>query len=165
MSRLGIYPHDQAFNSALKRLQSAADICQENKAEIMGLVEHLLSRGVSKPRATKYINHLTVLARMVGVPFKQLGRAGVERLVSRGNSGGYTEHTKHDYKIILKKFYQWLRGCDEEEYEYPEEVKWIRATLRRRRLLPEALLTAEGLRGLVEAAENPRDRALILTHY
>jgi hypothetical protein len=32
-------------------------------------------------------------------------------------------------------------------------------------VLPEALLTGEELKKLAEAAENPRDRALILTHY
>jgi hypothetical protein len=32
-------------------------------------------------------------------------------------------------------------------------------------VLPEALLTGEELKKLAEATENPRDRALILTHY
>lgn len=47
----------------------------------------------------------------------------------------------------------------------PEEVKWIKTTFRKRRLLPEASLTVDELRKLVEVAENPRDKALILAHY
>jgi integrase len=40
-----------------------------------------------------------------------------------------------------------------------------RDTLRKKRLLPEALLTVEELKKLAEAAENQKDRAFILTHY
>ena len=47
----------------------------------------------------------------------------------------------------------------------PEEVRWIKTAFKKKRLLPEALLTGEELKKLAEAAENPRDRALILIHY
>jgi hypothetical protein len=53
----GIYPYDQIFKSAIKRLQSSSDVCGDDKASIMKLVKHLLAKGVSKPRAVKYINH------------------------------------------------------------------------------------------------------------
>ena len=122
-------------------------------------------RGISRLRVVKYIYLLTVLARMASKPLRQLRRADVEGLVSRINASNYAEETKHSYKVALKKFYQWLRGCNEEEQEYPEEVKWIKTTIRRKRLLPETLLTVEELKTLIEATENPRDRALLLTHY
>ena len=103
---------------ALKHLYSSTDIYEEDKVNISRMVEHLLARGVSKARAAKYIYHLLVLARVAGKPFKSLGREDIERLVSWINASDYTEHTKHDYyKIILKKFYQWLRGCSEEEHQ------------------------------------------------
>jgi len=164
-SREAIYHYDQIFNRALKRLYSSTDICEEDKTNISKMAEHLLAKGVSKGRAVKYIYHLLVLARVAGKPFKSLGREDIERLVSWINASDYTEHTKHDYKIILKKFYQWLRGCNEEEHEYPEEVRWIKTKLKRRRLLPQALLTPEEIKKIVKAAENPRDKAFILTHY
>ena len=164
-SKEAIYHYDRIFNRALKRLYSSTDVCEEDKANISKMVEHLLAKGVSKARAAKYIYHLLVLARVAGKPFKSLGRKDIERLVSWINTSDYTEHTKHDYKIILKKFYQWLRGCNEEEHEYPPEVRWIKTTLKRRRLLPQALLTPEEVKKLVKAAENPRDKAFILTHY
>jgi site-specific recombinase XerD len=114
----------------------------------------------------KYVYQLKVLARRANKPLKQLGREDVEKMVAWINSSNYAEETKHSYKVALKKFYQWLRGCNEDGHEYPEEVKWIKTTIKRsRRLLPEALLTPEELKKLIEATENPRDRALILTHY
>jgi len=157
------------FEQALRRLKKSPDVSDEDKTCIMKLVEHLLAKGVSKQRAVKYINHLTVTARIAAsVAAKSLGQLDkkqMEHVISRINTADYTEHTKHDYKIIIKKYFQWLRGCDEDQHEYPEEVRWIKTTLKKKRLLPEALLTAEELKKLAEAAENQRDRAFILTHY
>ena len=94
----------------MKRLESSLDVRDEDKVNIWRFVEYLLAKGVSKARAVKYIYHLVVLARVTDKPFESLGRRDVERLVSWINASDYTDHTKHDYKIVLKKFYQWLRG-------------------------------------------------------
>ncbi|MFH1327339.1 MAG: hypothetical protein ABIH76_00580 [Candidatus Bathyarchaeota archaeon] len=126
-TKIEIYKHDQIFNRTIRRLESASDISKNDKVSIIGLVKHLLAKGVSKPRTIKYINHLTVLARMAYKHLGQLDRKDMEMLVSQINMANYTEHTKHDYKIIIKKFYQWLRGFNEEEHEYPDEVKWIKS--------------------------------------
>jgi site-specific recombinase XerD len=164
-NRKDIYEYDRIFIRTVERLELERNICDENKQNIRKFVEHLFARNISKPRIIKYINHLVVLARIAGKPFQQLGKEDMERLVTRINVTEYTEHTKRDYKIILKRFYQWLKGCNEDEHEYPSEVKWIKTRLQTKRLLPEALLTMQEIKTLVEATENLRDRALILTHY
>ena len=89
----------------MRRLKSAADVSDEDKASIAELVEHLLVKGISKQRSVKYINQLIVLARTAGHALGKLDRKGVEALVSRINAANYTEHTKHDYKVILKKYF------------------------------------------------------------
>ena len=94
----------------MKRLQSSPDVSDDDKASIIGLVKYLLAKDVSKQRAVKYINHLIVSARMAGKPLGQLNRKDMETLISHINTVGYTNHTKHDYKIIIKKYFQWLRG-------------------------------------------------------
>jgi integrase/recombinase XerD len=149
----------------LRRLQSAPDVSGEDKASLSGLVEHLLVKGVSKQRAVKYINHLLVLSRTAGCALEKLDRKGVEALVGRINAANYTEHTKHDYKVILKKYFQWIRKCDEEQHEYPQEVRWTKVNFKKKRLVPEALISPEEVAKLSKAAENPRDKAFILTHY
>jgi site-specific recombinase XerD len=164
-NRKDIYEYDKIFRRTLERLELERNICDENKQNIQKFVEHLFAKNISKPRIIKYINHLVVLARIASKPFQQLGKEDIERLVTQINIADYTEHTKRDYKIILKRFYQWLRGCNEDEQEYPTEVKWIRTRLQTKRLLPEAPLTMQEIKTLVEATENLRDRALILTHY
>ena len=149
----------------MNHLKSATDISESDKVDIIKLVEHLQTRDISKLRAAKYIYHLLVLARIAGRPLGELAKEDIEKLVGWIKASNYAEETKHGYKVALKKFYQWLKGCNEDEHEYPQEVRWIKTTIKKRRLLPEALLTTEELKTLIEATENPRDRALILTHY
>ncbi|HUT17265.1 MAG TPA: tyrosine-type recombinase/integrase, partial [Acidobacteriota bacterium] len=163
--RTEIYQTDRNFEQAVRRLRSTPNISDEDRTSIMKLVEHLQAKGVSKQRALKYINHLIVVARIAAKPLRLLDKRQMETVISRINLAEYTEHTKHDYKIIIKKYFQWLRGCDADQHEYPEEVRWIKTTLKKKRLVPEALLNPEELKKLVEAAENQRDRAFILTHY
>ncbi|MEM2840717.1 MAG: tyrosine-type recombinase/integrase [Candidatus Bathyarchaeia archaeon] len=159
-----IYGYDRRLEKARKGLEASNSILEDNRKSIMGFIEHILAQGVGKARAAKYIYHLTVLARIAEKPFSLFTRKDVERLVAWINSREYTDHTKHDYRVIVKRFFQWLRGCDSEG-DYPTEVKWIKTSYKGRRLLPESLLTREELERLVSATENPRDRALILTHY
>jgi integrase/recombinase XerD len=160
---------DQIFERAMKRLKTTPDVIEEDRHCVLRLVEHLLAKGVGKSRVVKYINHLIVVARIAvkidGEPIGQFNRTRIEKVIGRINTRRYTEHTKHDYKIIIKKYFQWLRGCDEDAHEYPPEVAWIKTSFKKKRLLPEALLTKEEFKKLVGATENLRDRAFILTHY
>jgi integrase/recombinase XerD len=149
----------------MQRLQEAPDVAAADKASVAALVEHLLVKGVSKQRSVKYVNHLIVMARTAGCAMETLDRKGVEALVSLINAADYTEHTKHDYKVILKKYFQWLRKCDEEEQEYPDEVRWIKTRFKKKRLVPEALIKPDEVAKLAAAADNLRDRAFVLTHY
>jgi len=75
----------------------------------------------------------------------------------------YSAWTKQSYKVILKRFYRWLKGGDE---GYPPEVRWIKTTLKEKeKLLPQDLLTEDEIERLVNATDNPRDRAFIMTLY
>ena len=163
--RIEIYQIEKIFEQALKRLKSKPDVSEEDKIRIREFVDHLLAKNMTKQRVVKYINHLTVVARIAVQPLGSLDRKGMEKVISHINTASYTENTKHDYKVIIRKYFQWIRGCDEEQGEFPEEVRWIKPACKTKRLLPEALLTGEDLKKLAEASENPRDRALILTHY
>ena len=89
----------------------------------------------------------------------------MEKIISQINTANYAENTKHDYKVSIRKYFQWLRGCDEEQGEFPDEVRWIKPENKKTRLLPEALVTGEELAKLAQAAENLRDCAFVLTDY
>ena len=75
----------------------------------------------------------------------------------------YSAWTKHDYKVIIKRFYKWLKGNDE---TYPDEVKWIKTTLKKKDVvLPEELLSENDIKRLVDSAVSIRDKAFIISLY
>ena len=55
---------DKRFEQAIMRLKSTPNISDSDRTSIIELVEHLLAKGVGKPRAMKYINHLIVVSRI-----------------------------------------------------------------------------------------------------
>lgn len=63
-SETHVTKQDKVFEQALRRLKSASDILDEEKASILGLVQHLLAKGVGKLRVVKYINHRLIVSRM-----------------------------------------------------------------------------------------------------
>jgi len=77
----------------------------------------------------------------------------------------YTEWTKKDYRVTLKKFYKWLRGC-EQKGVYPPEVIWINTHVSiDKQDLPNNLPGEEDAKKMIEAADHPRDKALIAVLY
>jgi len=75
----------------------------------------------------------------------------------------YTAWTKYDFKVVLKKFYKWLKGNDE---LFPDEVRWIKPRIKGgKRMLPEELLSEEEVNKIARAAGNPRDKALVMVLY
>lgn len=147
---------------ALKRL-SKSSILDENKKHIENFAKSCLAEGIGKLRVVKYIYTLIKVAEILNKDFMKASREDIEQVVYEIENANFSEWTKHDYRVTIKKFYKWLKGNGE---EYPPEVKWIKAKRNgRNNKLPEELITPEEVKALAEAAENPRDRAMFLTLY
>lgn len=100
---------------------------------------------------------------MLDTDLSSAERKDLEKLVREIEQRDLSEWTKQSYRVTLKKFYRWLRGGD----DYPDEVKWIRTTMRKGRgsLMPEELLSEEDIKKMIEAAEHPRDKAFVSALY
>lgn len=72
-------------------------------------------------------------------------------------------NTIDNYKITLKVFFQWLYNMKGDEY--PEIVEWITQSRKNNYKLPEEILNLEDIRAMVNAADNPRDKALTMVGY
>ncbi|MEM3433187.1 MAG: tyrosine-type recombinase/integrase [Nitrososphaerales archaeon] len=165
-----IHNYQRHLKQALQRLSSSS-IEDEDKQLIKGFADRLQAEGISKGRIVKYINHLKICAELVGFGqerpwFKESTRKDVERLVGRIEASDYKPHTKHDYKVVLRRFYQWLKECDRGDEEYPEEVSWIKTTIKKNeKKLPEDLLSEEEVLRIADHALCQRDRAFTLLLY
>ncbi|MCW4017785.1 MAG: site-specific integrase [Candidatus Bathyarchaeota archaeon] len=158
--KVEIYHYERKISRALDRV-SLSSLNRKNRAAILGFYDDLLCKGLSNARVLKYINTLESLARLLGKPFEEAAKSDIADLLRQIETGSYSDWTKHDYKVILKIFYRWLRGTE----GYPEEVKWIKALNKTKHLLPEDILTEEEIKVLAECADNLRNKAFILTLY
>lgn len=143
-------------------LEKSTEILESNKKLMLDFSNECLAEGISAGRAIKYIFVLKNLSKMFGKPFIDVNRQDVMNVVLKIEQSDYSEWTKKDYKIALKKFFKWLRKS---EY-YPDEVRWLRATIKNeKKFLPEEILTEEEVKKLASAALNTRDKALALVLY
>jgi len=143
---IDIHHYAKRVEQALANL-SKSQVYPEDRKQIIGFSERLKAEGISNGRLAKYVFHLTSIARIalaLGFRLQEADRKSVESLLAKIEAIGYSENTKHDYKVVLKRFYQWLRGCDRDAKEYPPEVKWVKTGIpRSRKKLPEDILTQE----------------------
>ena len=159
-----IYGSTTNLAAALGRLQRDEPVSAENKALIAKFVNAWLAKGVSEARAVKLVYSLRTLARILVKPFPQATKDDVIALVGELERSEYAENTKYDLKVILKMFFRWFKGGDDEAT--PKEVSWIKPHSNNKKVkLPSDLLTEEEVLKMVQAANNPRDKAFVLTLY
>jgi len=158
--RSKVYNYERRLRNVLERVRRSP-IGEEDKTSILEFYEDCLAQGLSTARIIKYLDTLERIARSLGKSFKDTTREDIAEFVRKIEASDYSEWTKHDYKLILKIFYKWLKKTE----DYPEEVRWIRTKVKNNNKLPEELLTEEEIKRLVDAANNLRDKALILVLY
>jgi len=154
-----VHCYKRIIESVLRRIKNSS-IPEESKKNILDFYRECILRGYSKARIIKYLDTLERTARLLGKPFEEAKKEDIQDLIAEIEQRDYSEWTKHDYKVILRVFYRWLRNCD-----YPEETSWIKLKSTNNRKLPEELLTVEEVNKLVDAAEHIRDKAFIQTLY
>ena len=160
-----LYGYAGRLEDALSTLDKAEDISTSNKKVIVRFADHCTAEGLSLARTVKYVFTLKTLAQVLAMDFNAADKADIEALMAKieRHPGGYSEWTKKDFRVCLKKFYKWLRDTGD---DFPEEVKWIKTTIRKdRKKIPDELLTEEDVMLLVNTATNQRDKALLITLY
>lgn len=158
---IDIHGYGTRINSALQIIERN-NPNEDNRADLLEFYEYLVASGLSRGRILKYLYHLQKMGGWLGKSFKDATKKDIIKLVQIIETQDYTPHTKHDYKIVVKRFYQWLRSSD----GYPEEVRWIKSTIKMNdSTIPEELLTVEEIKKLIETTEHPRNKAIVSALY
>lgn len=162
---IDIHNFSRRLKHILGKIQDDEEILDANKTTIMRFYKFCRADGLKTPSIVKDLYSLWFMARGLKKKFEDANKDDLVAVVSKVESvKKWTGWTKRNHKVALKKFIKWLKGY--EDREYPDEVKWIRTGLRElSNKLPEELLTEEEIMKMVAAADNPRDRAFILTLY
>lgn len=171
-SKIDIQDYDGRYKNAIKNL-STANISERNRTLIEDFERTcFVEEALGKPRRTKLVNSLIVLARdytrndFDKVKIDELKEV-VKKLEEKEN---YSAWTKQNYRAILKKFYKWLVYGDgyKNKQGYPKIVSWINASIRKKdkpRVNASDILTENEVDSLIKAAEHLRDKAFIVMLY
>ncbi|OIO27756.1 hypothetical protein COU39_01125 [Candidatus Micrarchaeota archaeon CG10_big_fil_rev_8_21_14_0_10_60_32] len=166
MKRSGssIYRNASDLDAAFARLEADEAVEPANKELVRKFVNTWLAKGYTKSRAVKLVYCLRKLARILAKPFAEASRDDLIALVGKLEDEKLAESTKYDLKVVLKTFYRFLKGGEDEQT--PREVAWLKPRMKsKKHKLPEELLTEKEVLEMAQAASNSRDKALVLTLY
>lgn len=161
MKEFDVRKTKRKLNFALKRVKNS-QISKQDKDMILKFHDYAFTIGLSKNRMLKYLDCLRLLSQWLDVPFKKASKDDIIKLLRKIEQQDYTEGTKKEYKVIIKRFYKWLNGDE----EYPDKVKWIKATIRKnKQKLPKDLITKQEVEKMIRAAYQARDKAMVALAY
>ena len=151
------------FERLLERVLSDKKLTSNSKSLVKEHIAYLQAQGRDVRTLVKHLYCMKTFVDFAEgkVDFKALTRKDIERIIAKLESSDYKPETKRNVKSIVKAFWRHFAGSDE---YYPEPVRWIKTTVKRKdRLLPEQLLTEEDVMRMLDAANNARDKAIIAT--
>lgn len=193
---MGVYNHARGLNTALRNLktlditeQNKQDIrdflhyIASHRCSITRQVKYIyplqnITRWLGKDfiKATK--EDIQTIVEFISVAKKDdnTDLRGIDELknyIDRANGtvgeSKYRPWTKQDYNVVIRKFYKWLynrNNEDEDEWEYPKVVKFIKVKKPKdSKRIPSDLINPEDVRFLVEHCRTLREKALILVLY
>jgi len=141
----------------VQSVEESGKITPENKKLFERFRKYLIAQGHSDAHIDKILSHLKVILENIDYDLENASKEQIEEIVAWVNQRDISDETKRQYKIVLKVLFKWLNNG-----EYPEKVKWIKTTSKsRNNKLPEDLLTEDDVKKMIDAADNPRDKALI----
>lgn len=151
-----LYDLEKRLKRAKKKLSKLQN--EENKKIIEAFVQQLFSEGISILRVIKYIYHLLVIERKMNKNLKEIDKKDVVLFLSHIEQSGYSEWTKKDYCVVLKRFLNFI-GKEELAEDIKTTVK------KNKRKLPKIILSKEEIKRIIESAEHPRNKAMLSVLY
>lgn len=154
-----IHNFKRKLELALEHLDNSP-ISKRNKELITKFHFECLSQGIKLGRIQKYVYTLKRIAGWLKKDFDSITVEDLKNIVAEIEKSTFTDWTKHDYKVCLKKFYRWFKNDDN-----PKEIEWIKIRNIKNKKLPDDLLTEEDIKKLIDSASHPRDKTLISVLY
>ena len=100
--------HDTNVEKRLEDLDRSG-IFSRNIELIRDFIDNCYSDGLGDHRIIKYISTLKLIAQGMDIELESATKKDIERYVGQLERSDKSHHTKHDYKVAIKKFLrQWL---------------------------------------------------------
>jgi integrase len=156
----GVHNYGHRMELARKRLIANRKVNPRNRAKIFEFLDYLETQEISLPRRIRYLQNLSKLAAFLQSDFRKAKKSDIETALLKHGRLKLAVETKVQFKIMVKRFYKWLKDPDDEDY--PPEVKWIKTSSRTNdSLFPEDILSEADVKATSGVAEYSRDRAFV----
>jgi site-specific recombinase XerD/ribosomal protein L40E len=157
---IDIHRFDRRLENTQNKIFSSLEINNANKNHIKKFIEYCFVSGMKKSSVVKDLYSLYFFASNTRHDLKKAKKDEFNRLIMLVENKKWTEWTKRNHRVAIKKFMKWLNG--ENKY-YPLEVEEISTSRKRLSgFLPEDILTNEEVEKLINAADNIRDKSLVM---
>jgi integrase len=158
------------LNNSLETLKNHKEISKKNKELIIDFIERCLKsshrpKPIKPKRAGKYSIIMRNLVLKLGKDLDKATKEDLEILVEwLEKREDFTDWTKHDYKVALKKFYKTMYGDPDDPMFTPKIVRFIRTTMDDKPIAnPKELPRPEEINKMVSTATHIRDKAFVRT--
>jgi len=119
-----IYDLQGRLERVSRAIQSSSEICASNKALLLKFRDEMIAEGLSIARVLFYMNRLWNIARWLKKDFKEVNKDNLKELVRKIAQMDYSERTKADYSVTIKKFFKWLNPS--------LDLSWLRTWVKKR---------------------------------
>ncbi|MFA5070919.1 MAG: site-specific integrase [Candidatus Pacearchaeota archaeon] len=144
---------------------SRSNLSEENKKLIMQFHDNCFTESLSLSKIERYLYDLFHYAIMLNKNLMDATREDIKSIVAEIEKKEWSPHTKHAFKVMIRKFYKSMEGIDEKGV-YPERVKWLHSNVKNSQLKSsEELITESDVKKMISFSLNCRDKALISTLY
>ncbi|MDG6943359.1 MAG: tyrosine-type recombinase/integrase [Nitrososphaerota archaeon] len=149
-----IYPLEREIEKELKKISR-----DPRNGEIITRYYKVRSTQIALATQHYVLCKLRRLSEMLNKKFEDATLQDIENLHFELCRRWKCPNTRNKYRKILKAFYQWMEGCNGQDF--PPRVRWIKTErVPLVAITEDDLISFEDARKICNAALNPRDRAL-----
>lgn len=133
----------------------------EQQEVLKDYYKHLLTERPKVRSLLSYIDIMRILSlygKWLKKPYNEVNKEELKDFFFEMHNQGRQQSTIDEYKIKIKRFYQFLYGTK----DYPEVVEWIKVAPKKLKVrTEEELLSRADIKKMLSVCDNSRDRALI----
>jgi integrase len=156
-----IHNYKRRLENTYKRVMSYDNISADNKALITKFRNNCIADGLSISKLDRYIFDIGMYARMLKKPLLEATKEDIKAIIAEVEQKEWSPHTKHSFKITLRKFYKSIEG-PEEKGVYPERIRWLHSNVKNNQIKrPSDMVSEEEAMEMINCCRNARDKAFI----
>ena len=156
---MGIHNYEKKLEQTITRVKKA-NTTKKNKELLLEFNDHMVIAGLSKSRIIRCLQYLAIVSENFNKDFDRIEEKQLKKYVSKLQQSSFTAWTKQTYKVIIRKFFQWLA----KEKGKKSIVEWITIRISRSEMKTKQvgdMLTKDEIFSMIKKADNIRDKALI----